>query len=256
MSKIIDEINDKDIIKKLGELGLNEKEARVYIALLPRSDTGSSKLIRATGLHGQFVYSALERLEELGLAKHVVQNGRKKFSAGSPERILSLVEEKKLSAQSVVRQLHKRFAGQHEQSFEVFQGPSAFVAQEFRLLEEMPEGETINVLGGGWDEYVQLFGEELNEYERIRIEKKIKLRHISTAGNQNLLKIVAQTRPLFEYRTLTEGVPGVETDIWPDKIVFHLYGDPVVSFVFKNKGISQGYRNFFEILWNLSTVPR
>src|SRR3990167_6740891 len=134
MSEIIDGIESKNLVKRLGDLGLSEKEARVYIALLPYSDIGSSKLIRATRLHGQFVYDALEKLEQLGLARHVIQNGRKKFSANSPKRILSLIEEKKLSAQSVVRQLQDRFAGAHEQDFEVLQGVNAFVAHQLPMI--------------------------------------------------------------------------------------------------------------------------
>jgi len=62
MSKKVDDNSDRDLLKKLEELGLTEKEGLVYMALLPRQDTGSSKLIRATGLHGQFVYDALAHL--------------------------------------------------------------------------------------------------------------------------------------------------------------------------------------------------
>jgi predicted transcriptional regulator len=252
MSENHDDKFDKDLLSKLQELGLTDKEARVYVALLPRADTGTSNLIKATGLHGQFVYQVLERLEELGLAKHVIQNGRKKFSAGSPERILSLVDEKRLSAQAVVRKLQESFTLKHEQSFEIFQGPNAFVAHEFALLEEMPDGGTIDVLGGGGDTYISLLGEEANEYERRRIAKKVSIRYISTGGNHNYLKIMAQTRQFFDYRVLPQGAPGVNTDILMDKIVFHLFGEPVISFTFKNKEIADGYRQFFEVLWNLS----
>ncbi|HVY73056.1 MAG TPA: helix-turn-helix domain-containing protein [Candidatus Paceibacterota bacterium] len=253
MSKKVDDIANKELLKKLESLGLSDKEARVYIALLPRQDTGTSNLIRATGLHGQFVYMALERLEELGLAKHVVQSGRKKFSANPPERILALVEEKKLAARAVVQQLHQQFAGKHEQAFEVFQGDTAFVAHEFALLEQMPEGDTICILGGGGHKYVSLMGSDMNEYERRRIEKKVHLRYISTDGNHNYLKIMAQTRAFFDYRVLPEAVPGVDTDILMDKINFLLFGEPVVAFTFTNKEISDGYRRFFEVLWNLSS---
>ncbi len=253
MSKEIDDNFQKELLKNLETLGLSDKEARVYMALLPRQDTGTSNLIRATGLHGQFVYMALERLEELGLAKHVIQSGRKKFSANPPDRILALVDEKKLTAQTIVRQLREQFAGKHEQSFEVFQGDTAFVAHEFALLEAMPEGDTIDILGGGGHKYVSLMGPEMNEYEKKRIEKRIQLRYISTDGNQNYLKIMAQTRPFFDYRVLPEAAPGVDTDILMDKINFLLYGDPVVSFTFTNKTVADGYRRFFEVLWNLSS---
>lgn len=252
MSKDIDDIERKSIIKSLEGLGLNEKEARVYMALLPRQDTGTSNLIRATGLHGQFVYQALDRLEALGLAKHVVERGRKKFSASSPARILSLVEEKKLSAQATVRQLEGMFAGKHEQSFEVYQGQSAFIAHELELLRSMPDDGVICVLGGGGDKYVALMGEEMDEYERLRIEKRVMVRYLSTAGNHTYLSIMAQARKYFEYRVLPEVAPGVDTDIIGNKVVFQLYGDPIVSFTFINQEVAAGYRRFFEVLWNLS----
>src|SRR3989344_1567552 len=128
MSKFIDDFN---LVKRLGTLGLNDKESKVYIALLSRQNVGTSKLINATGLHGQFVYMALQRLEELGLAKHVIERGRKKFSPNTPKRLLSLVDEKKLVAQSVAEELQSRFSGAHEQDFEIFQGESTFVSHEF-----------------------------------------------------------------------------------------------------------------------------
>ena len=254
MSNSIDNKENKELLKKLEELGLSEKEGRVYIALLPRPDTGTSNLIRATGLHGQFVYAALARLEELGLAKHVIQNGRKKFSAGSLDRILSLAEEKKLSAQAIVRQLQTQFGPSHEQSFEIFQGRNAFVAHEFAILEAMNDGAVINILGGGWFEYLDLFGDDMPIYEAKRLAKRVNLRYLSTAAREKsmdtMLKIQTE---LFDYRILPQPAPGIETDIYDDKIAFHLYGDPVVSFTFINKQIADSYRGFFEVLWNLSS---
>jgi transposase len=253
MSEKSDNVGDKEILQKLEDLGLSEKEARVYIALLPRHNTGTSSLIKATGLHGQFVYDALDRLEELGLAKHVVQSGRKKFSANTPERILSLVEEKRLSAQTVVRQLQEQFTVRHEQSFEVYQGQAAFVAHELELIRGVPEDSSIDIVGGGGDKYIGLMGHAVDEYERIRVSKRVRLRHISTGGNANYLKIMAQNRQFFEYHVLPSPILGVDTAILFDKIVFHLFGEPVVSFSFTNKEISDSYRKFFDVLWGMSS---
>ena len=55
---------------------------------------GSSKIVATTKLHGQFVYNALATLEEKGLVKHSVVNGRKKFQANTPERLSQLIDEK------------------------------------------------------------------------------------------------------------------------------------------------------------------
>ena len=247
-----DKTLDKTLLTKLEELGLSEKESLVYLALLPLQDTGTSSLIRATGLHGQFVYAGLERLEELGLAKHVIQNGRKKFSANPPARLLSLVEKKRVAAQSVASELQSRFAGRPVQDFEVLQGQSAFVAHQFESLESMPDGGTVCVLGGGGDKYIELMGHEIDSYEKRRIAKKVQIRYLSTGGSPLYLQVMAQTRKLFDYRVLPSPAPGVDTEILVDKIIFHLLGEPVVSFSFTNKVISDGYKKFFEVLWSVS----
>ncbi len=254
MSKKTDETIDASLLKKLESLGLTDKESRVYLALLPRRDTGTSKLIRATGLHGQFVYDALERLEELGLAKHVTQNGRKKFSANTPNRLVALIDEKKLAAHSIARDLQSRFQGAHEQDFEVYQGHDAFIAHEFQLMEEMPEGCTIDILGGGGSSYIGILGEQMQELENIRNRRGIKIRYISAAEQGDSLRTMAATRKNFEYRVFPHLENGlVDTDIWPDKVILDFFGDPVLSFTITSKEISNSYRQFFEALWKAST---
>lgn len=255
MSKNIDEIQSEDLLKRLEELGLSEKESRVYLALLPRRDTGTSKIIRATGLHGQFVYDALERLEKLGLAKHVVERGRKKFSANTPNRLIALIDEKRTAAHSIARELQSRFQGAHEQDFEVYQGRDAFVAHEFQLMEEMPEGCTIDILGGGGGSYVGIIGEEMDEFERIRNKRNIKIRYISAAGQGENLKKMAASRKNFEYRVFPHLENGlIDTDIWPDLLVLQFYGDPILSFALTSKEIANSYRQFFNALWKASTL--
>ncbi len=255
MSVIPDEISDKDLLKKLSELGLSDKEARVYLALLPRHDVGSTKIIRATGLHGQFVYDSLARLEEMGLAKHVIQNGRKKFSANTPMRIISLLEEKRLSAQSVVRQLQERYSGKYEQNFEVFQGENAFRAHQYDLLERVPQDSEALAICGPTENFLATFGDgESDEFEKLRIKKGLRVRYIGMESMRERLTEARKWRKLWEFRILPGGTSTglVDTDIWPDNITFNIFGNPVISFTLTSKVIADGYKEFFESLWNLS----
>ena len=239
MSEKTDEIKSKEFVGQLRELGLSDKEARVYLALLPRQDVGSSKLIRATGLHGQFVYDALAKLEEQGLAKHAIQNGRKKFSANPPERILSLLKEKELMATSVVRQLTEQFAGKFEQSFEVFQGENAVVAHEFQLLENTPEGGRIDVIGVGGDAYIKMLGESFDEYEKRRRARNIGVRYLSAGGSASFSGEMTNFRLNFKSNVLPGVAQGfIDTNIWQNTVVFILFGDPVVSFAFSNEKVA------------------
>lgn len=244
-----------ELQKRLEEIGLTEKEARVYMALLPHKDVGSSKIIGATGLHGQFVYDALSSLEERGLASHVIRNSRKKFSASNPKRILSLIEEKKLSAQSVVRQLQDRFVGTHEQDFEVYQGADAFVAHQFEMMRNLPIGTAIDVIASQSEKYMSTFDELglSDEYEKLRIKNKISVRYIGSEAQRQRLESMDKKRPLWTYRIFPGQSIGItSTEIHPESVTFVVYGNPILDFTLLSREVADGYREFFEALWNVA----
>src|SRR3989344_6085080 len=252
MSKHTDE--NAAIETRLAGLGLSEKESRVYLSLLPYRDIGTSKIIRMTGLHGQFVYDALAKLETKGLARHVVQNGRKKFSANTPNRLLSLIEEKKLAANALAKELQSRYAGEREQDVEVFQGDGAFVAQQFALLKRQPNDSTISVIASETERYQTVLEIEgaWDDYLRILREKNIKTRYLGSEQQRQRLQALEQLGQ-WSFRTLPSHATGLmNTDIWHDNITLNIFGDPILCITVTGKEISDGYRAFFETLWNLS----
>jgi hypothetical protein len=215
---------------------------------------GSSKIITATGLHGQFVYDSLDRLEKFGLAKHVIQNGRKKFSANPPIRLLSIVEEKRLAAQNIARQLQERYSGKHEQDFEIFQGESAFLMHQFDMLEKVEKDQEALAICGPTERFLATLGEgETDEFEKLRIKKGLRVRYIGMEPMRERLAEMQKWRKLWEYRIFPgESTGVVDTDIWPDNLTFNIFGDPILSFTITNKLVADGYREFFESLWKLS----
>ena len=240
---------------KLQELGLSEKEAAVYLALLPRQDTGTSVLIKTTGLHGQFVYDALAKLEVLGLAKHVVQAGRKKFSANPPQRLLSLIEEKRLSAQSVAKELQARFAGKHEQSFEVHQGDSAFIAHQMDLLRRAPQGGTLDAIATETERFQKTFEEYgmWDEYLRLQVEKEIKIRYLGSEAQRGRLQKREQSELSWTYKILPgQSTGNISIEVHAETVTFVTYGEPVLCFTLSSKEVARGYREFFNSVWALA----
>jgi sugar-specific transcriptional regulator TrmB len=244
---------DKTILSDLEKLGISLKEGRVYLFLMAReAEVGTSKIIQGTGLHGQYVYSALESLEKKGLVKHVVKNGRKKWSGSPPNRISSLVEEKRMVANRVEDELKQLFTKSAAQEFEVFQGEEQFLINEFAMLEEAPENGTLDIIGGEGDQFRTLLGEERRSYNAVGIEKKIQIRFIGTKEQEEYLKKVKASREYFEYKIL----PGfnksnVSTSIHTSVLLFQVYGNPLLVFKIKSKNIADNYRTFFDSLWNM-----
>jgi predicted transcriptional regulator len=255
MAKIIDQIENKELIQGLQTLGLSEKDAQVYLALLPRRDVGSSKIVLATGLHKQFVYNAIDKLEALGLVRHVIQNGRKKFSANPPSRILSIVEEKKLVAQAMAKRLQERFVGAHEQDFEVFQGDSAVLAHHYDMLERVEKDQEAFVICGPTETFLKIIGpDEKDLFEEARVAKGLRIRYLGMESVRERLIETKKWRKLFEYRILPGGQSTglLDIDIWPNNVTLNIFGNPLLSFTITNKAMTEGYREFFESLWRLS----
>lgn len=253
MKQNLDKKGNELLLKNLEKLGLTEKEARVYVYLVGRTmEIGSSKIVSATGLHGQYVYTALESLENKGLVKHVIKNNRKKWSANPPVRLESLVDEKRIVANTVRDTLEKMFAHQIEQEFEVYQGEDQFVANEFQMVEEAEKDSFIDIIGGEGSKFPELLGESRGLYNEKSLEKNITVRYIGTTEQKDYLEKTKTSRRNFDFRIM----PGfnkssVSTSIFPKSIQFQIYGDPVLVFKIKSEQIAQDYRTFFESLWGL-----
>lgn len=253
MSLILDEKERSLLAGDLGKLGLSEKEALVYLSLLRHGESGSSKIITDTALHGQYVYQALESLESRGLTQHVIKRGRKKFSAKSPQAIARLIDQQKLLADSLVGKLEKLMVLPQEQQFEVYQGEESYLAHEFDLLERAEQGSELLVIGGTGDQFYQTMGKQLGRYDALRRSKEISIRYIGSEGQRETLEKTHGKRENFETKLLPGLFTGsVNTNVWPDSLGFNIYGDPVTRFTITSSIIAGSYRQFFETLWNLA----
>jgi sugar-specific transcriptional regulator TrmB len=244
---------DKNLVDNLQSLGLSEKESRVYIDLLGKSiPVGSSKIVRTTGLHGQFVYDALYSLEKKGLVKHSVINGRKKFEANSPARITNLIEEKRLVAEKTVDILKTIVKKTPKQEFETYQGEDAYIQHQFEMLENMKDGSEILIISTDWGElFTKKRMDFLERYEKTRGRKNISIRFVLNEGLRETALKAKGSREKTDYRFLPDYQSYSGICVFETSIDFYLMGDPITVFNFKNEKIAQGYRNFFEVLWKM-----
>lgn len=242
---------DKEVLSQLEQLGLTNKEAMVYIALLGQAQAGSSTLIDRSGLHGQFVYQALKSLEEKGLISRTNIRGRNKFSAKEPSSLSSLIEHKKIIADRLADSLSTLHVNVQAQ-MNMNQGEASFINNEFALLHSAKPKSTLLIIGGSGDNFYTILGKRIKQYEAERLKKKISVRYLGSEGQRIQLEGVGR-RKLFEHRLLPGLFTGeVNTNIWPDTISFNIFSDPVSNFTMTNIKIAESYRQFFETLWRLA----
>ncbi|MDO8728449.1 MAG: helix-turn-helix domain-containing protein [bacterium] len=250
---MLDKNQQEDILKGLSDLGMSRKEAQVYISLLLSGEVGSSKIIKDTSLHGQYVYQSLERLESNGFVQHIIKRGRKKFSAKNPNMLTRLADEKKALAENLVAKLNEIMILPPEQHFEVFQGKEAYVAHEFDMLERAKDGCQLLIIAGTGDQFNQNMGERLKEYSALQIRKNIIVHYLGSEAQRSNMTQMHGSRKSFEIKYLPGLFTGyVNTNIWPDALGFNIYGEPVTRFTIWNPVVAGSYSQFFKTLWNLA----
>lgn len=80
----------------LQELGLSEKEAKVYLALLQFDRSTINELAKKTGVNRTTVYPVLETLEKKGLVSEVNEEKKTYYHAEAPERLETYVERQRV----------------------------------------------------------------------------------------------------------------------------------------------------------------
>lgn len=93
--------------EKLKEIGMSEKEAKVYIILLKMGSSTASKISKKSNLNRVTTYSLLESLKNKGFVSYSIKSGVKYFESADPKTLLSSLKEKKENLKSVLPKLKK-----------------------------------------------------------------------------------------------------------------------------------------------------
>lgn len=82
--------------KELQDLGLNDKESAVYLALLSVDNDSVIDLAKKTNINRTTIYPILESLMNKGLVTEVKTDKKIRFAAEAPERLSTFVDKQKL----------------------------------------------------------------------------------------------------------------------------------------------------------------
>jgi sugar-specific transcriptional regulator TrmB len=237
----------------LREIGLSQNEARVYEGLLQLGEASVQTISLKAGVHRRNTYDALSKLNEKGLASEVFVKGEKNFRATNPTRLLELLKEKetKLSAAIPLMQQSFSSADEKEEAY-IYRGIEGFKNYLQNILETK---ETVYFIGAKafWlDPRLQHF---LPRFQRERKRLGIKFVHIfdSEVKKQKpeILELVGKPYRFMpkEYSSQTA------VDIFGPYVVMFVgvspgqLGEEPVQFVIKSRRLADGYRKFFQFMW-------
>lgn len=239
--------------QELINLGFDEKEARVYLALLRLGNSGTAAIIKQTDLHGQFVYNSLKKLQEQGLVEVSEKNGRNRYTSLSPYKIINQIKDKERQATELVEKLNQQLTIKNYQEVTTYLGEEDFRTINFEALENEPHNGEILIIGGEGDNYLNSMGVLMNKYEELRLKKKIKVKYIGNESQRQALTDLQFKRTGFEARILPGLSTGlVNTNIFSNQILLNTFGTPLYIIRIQSRAITESNKNFFNNLWQLS----
>jgi sugar-specific transcriptional regulator TrmB len=240
----------EQIRETLKKIGLGHNESKIYITLLKLGPSMAGKIAKESNIDRSASYDSLKSLMKKGLVNYAIEANRRKFSASSPEKLKSYLDEKQELVSGILTDLKSMYKNTEEKSqVNMFKGFKGMKTVFDDILHNAREGENLVIDSSGQ------FGEKMPYYmphfTKGLEQNKIKVRHIVRRDKEKTLHPSKTTE--LRYFSKVVGEQTITTNIYADKIALILWTDVPEAVIIKNKAAAEAYRSYFEILWRSSS---
>lgn len=231
------------------QIGLTELQAKIYLFLIKHGQQTPTEVANGIGENRTTVYSALERLEKLGI---VSQKDKGKISAYTPNHpsvLESLAERRLRSAARQAKNLESNlpslitYYNEHQNT----PGATTFYGREgVKMIYDkiVATGETFYFVRSPQDE--KAVPEDLEAHKKARVAAGIKAENITPSEFASRSKeeetkwgVSRTLLPPNEYNS------PVEIDIFGDSVAFINYDKDGMSTLIESPEIADAMRQFF-----------
>lgn len=246
--------------KELEQLGYSPNQAKTYLALLELGQTTVGPIVKKTGLHRQIVYNTLAELEKMDLIQSAIKNNRQNFQIIDPRKIVEVIKKQQSLAEDLIPELlaaqKKKAAGQE---VKIYEGVEGFQTMQLNNIKYMPENSQYYVLGAGGPKWVDLMQKNnfISKFEKLRLEKKIKIKLISFESIREEMDKIIKEIPGQSEKDLKfwKFLPSTYDNpagilIYPDRVAIITYTEPILVVEIKNIKFVQSFKHYFDTLWN------
>ncbi len=245
------------LLKLITNLGLGEKEARVYLAVLELGTDVASRIAEKAEVDRVNTYNMLSSLKRQGLVSEVEKRGIKYFSAESPAKLIDLCQESKkalegniINLQSLLPEflsLYKTGAIKKPR-LRFYEGKRGYMHVYEEILDDQPD-EVLVILH--YQELLEVIDQKYEqEWIGRRIKMGIRLRWLDydsaemreeQAGSELKLRQIKFLPD--EYKT-SGGI-----FIYQHKFVFLSTSEEFMAVVIENEEFTRLAKMIFEMLW-------
>ncbi|MBS3123803.1 hypothetical protein J4437_04160 [Candidatus Woesearchaeota archaeon] len=237
----------------LENTGLTKNEAAAYLALLKNGKSTSYKIVREAKMSSGKIYETLDKLQQKGLIKSILENGVKHFTANDPEALFEYLKQKEQAIIEKEKELHKILPNLKdlrikEEIEEVglisgFRGISPLV---YKALEN---AKSIKIMGVSSTKNVK-FNNFWKNWHRERILKKKKAQIIFSDKGSDYWKFFKKLE-LTEVKESLIISPSAIMIIDEQSFIFS-YDQELKCIHIVSESIAKSFSGFFDSIWKIN----
>lgn len=242
----------KTLQNQLQRLGLNEKEAEIYLTLLQLGPSSVLEISRHCDVKRATIYNVLEALTHKGLVSLEIDGLKNHYRAEPPHALENLIKQQQFTLESCMPELKKLETTHEDKNFiKTYTGQESIHRAYDYLIESLTPSSAYLVIGDAQNWY-----DSDPEYFDNWVDRRRKIiRHGRSIFNdspkaqefhqlqKNLdtsVKIMPGSNPISAIKVITS------------KLVFiHKTGTPSTVIIIENPSIVELYQEMFDAFWNL-----
>ena len=226
----------------LKDLGFEEREIKIYLALLRLNDSPALKISKEIGIDRTTTYDILERLITKGIVSSYIKNNSKHFSSLTPEKLMTYFRDKYASLENILPELNK-ISNQTPEAVkcELFYGLEGLKSVCKDIVKNAKEYRGI---GSFRKEYEEVLG-YFNEQAILKLDQFKAKEYAIIDKNAKFVKLKKG-----EYRYIDQRlISPVTTIIYNKKVVFLVWKEPYFAVRIENEQIMKAQTEYFNLVW-------
>lgn len=238
--------------EELRQYGLSEKEAKVYLVLLRLGPSSVNTISEAADLVRTTTYDVLKKLREEGIVASMTLNDVQYFEASSPEKLLSILDERKKFLIPIISNLKKlRTESAPKSRAQIYEGRDGIkTVFNFLIGNKKPLYAYSN--NKFMVDLLPIYGPR---FIKDRVKERIPIKIISEPSETTDKLLRSKDKIEFrETRTLPE-FKKIPINQYISGDVVAILGsrqDEPVGILIHNKDFAEEQRIIFEKLWSIS----
>ena len=237
----------------LFQIGLNEREAKVYLALLELGETSVLQVGLRSGIERTYCYDLLESLIKKDLASVLEKNGRRRYLASEPGTLEQIAEKRLHTIRKALPELRAHYSASGlKPTVKFYEGKSAIAS----LYQELINVKQYDAITSPAALYGAL-GKEVDRFAAQVLKNSTRVRELVTAELGIPTYAQGFKKPTQEVRILPKTVQlSTDTLIYENKVVSIAYTPTLHAVVTESSEIVKTQKALFEYMWQMTAEVR